>query len=117
MKSAEWIIIINKHKELLNVDNETKTSTTEMADMADVLSPEEIEKRNNDNNNKQQETTIELSDNDEQQTTIEISDNDVTEKGLAEQVHDISSLTGFTHGKKHKEGVTRSKRVPTKGKN
>ena len=78
-----------------------------MADMEDVLSPEEIEKRNNDNNNKQQESTIEISDNDEQQTAIEISN---------EQVNDISSLTGFTHEKKHKEGVTQSKRVPVKGK-
>ena len=36
--------------------------------------------------------------------TIEISDNGVTEKDTAEQVHDITSITGFEHGKNIKKG-------------
>lgn len=102
MKSAEWIVIINKLKVLLNIENEKKTTATEMVD---ILSPQEIGKTNNDDNDK------------EKQTTIYISDNDTTEEVKTERGHNIESITGFTHGKRHKDGVVRSKHAPIKGKN
>ena len=98
MKSAEWIVIINKLHTLLNIDQSVPEKGTEITDNCNAV----VIHQHNDSNQERTET-------------VEIDDSD-TEESKTQNDNITPSITGFQHGEKHKKGVARSKVLPVGGR-